>query len=123
MTNLKQIKGQWAENLAEAYLQARGLQTLTRNYRCREGEIDLIMQADKTIVFVEVRYRTSQKYGGSLESIDRRKQRRIFITAQYYLQTLENLEKFIYRFDALLIKGTMEKPYCQWMKDAFRPET
>jgi len=123
MTNLRKIKGQWAENLAEQYLQARGLQTLTRNYRCKEGEIDLVMQHDNIVIFVEVRYRSSQKYGGSLESIDHRKQHRIFITAQYYLQSLENFENFTYRFDVVLIKGTIEKPHYQWMKDAFRPET
>jgi putative endonuclease len=95
---------------------------VTRNYHCREGEIDLIMRQDRMFIFVEVRYRRYKKYGGSIESIDFRKQQRIFIAAQYYVQSLEKSELFTYRFDAVSIEGEVENPHIQWLKDAFRPE-
>jgi len=101
---------------------AQGLHTVTRNYRCREGEIDLIMRENKLIIFVEVRYRRSQKYGGSLESIDFPKQQRILIAAQYFLQSLDNATDFTYRFDAVSIEGSVKNLEIQWLKDAFRPE-
>jgi putative endonuclease len=113
--------GQWAETLAYTYLFQQGLQLLKRNFRSKRGEIDLIMLDQQILVFIEVRYRKkSQRYGGSLESIDIRKQQRILTTATYYLHTHPWTQKHSCRFDAVLINGTMENPQLNWIKDAFR---
>ncbi len=78
--------GAHAEAAALAYLQQRGLRCVRQNYRCRWGEIDLIMQDAQTTVFVEVRFRSRADFGGALASIDRRKQNRLVRTAQHFLQ-------------------------------------
>ena len=113
--------GQWAETLAHTYLCQQGLQPLEHNFRSKRGEIDLIMLEQQILVFIEVRYRKkSQLYGGSIESIDFRKQQRILTTATYYLHTHPWTQKYPCRFDAVLINGAMENPQLHWIKDAFR---
>ena len=77
--------GDSAENLACDYLLAQGLHLLMRNYRLRSGEIDLVFRDSTHLVFVEVRYRKTQQFGGALYSIDHRKQRKLIRTAQHYL--------------------------------------
>ncbi len=113
-------QGQWAEELAHNHLCGQGLQSIERNYRCKTGEIDLILLEQDIVVFVEVRYRRSQRYGGSLESIDIRKQQRILNTATYYLQTHQWAQQHPCRFDVVLISGAVEKPLVRWIADAFR---
>ena len=78
-------RGNTAETLALEFLNAQGLELLERNFRCRTGEIDLIMRDDATLVFVEVRYRRSGAYGGAAGSVDRRKQQRVTRAALYFL--------------------------------------
>jgi len=78
--------GQAGEAYAAAYLMARGLRLLMRNYRCRGGEIDLIMADQQQLIFVEVRLRRSRRYGGAVASVDYRKQQRLRIAALHYLQ-------------------------------------
>jgi putative endonuclease len=112
--------GQWAEELAYQYLCEQGLQSVERNYRCKIGEIDLIMLDGKILVFVEVRYRKSQRYGGSMASIDTRKQQKILTVATAYLQKY-NQERQC-RFDVVLVDGAIEKPQLNWISDAFRIE-
>ncbi|MHB1676171.1 MAG: YraN family protein [Sulfuriferula sp.] len=102
-----------AEQLAAAYLIRQGLVLVERNFRCRLGEIDLIMREGQTLVFVEVRQRTSQKFGGALASIDSRKQQKLIATAQWYLTRLPRTPPC--RFDALLIQGGA----INWVRDAF----
>jgi len=80
-----QATGRDAESRAEAELARRGLHPVARNYRCRGGEIDLVMRDGACLVFVEVRYRSRDDFGGALASIDRRKQRRLILAAQHYL--------------------------------------
>lgn len=82
----QQLAGQIGEDQALAYLQQQGLQLLERNFRCKGGEIDLIMQDGKNLVFVEVRMRSEQKFGGAAASIGSVKQKRLIIAAQIYLQ-------------------------------------
>ena len=64
------LQGKKAEDVACSFLQRNGLSLVERNYHCRYGEIDLIMHDDDTLVFVEVRYRNSNKFGDAAESID-----------------------------------------------------
>lgn len=82
----QQITGQIGEDQALAYLQQQGLQLLERNFRCKGGEIDLIMQDGKALVFVEVRKRSKSKFGGAVASVGSAKQKRLIIAAQVYLQ-------------------------------------
>lgn len=102
-----------AERRAEDYLLAQGLTLCERNFRCRAGEIDLVMRDGVTLVFVEVRQRSSLKFGGAIASIDSRKQQKIIVAAQLYLSGLSSYPPC--RFDALLIEGDTIK----WLRDAF----
>ncbi len=115
--------GQWAEDFAHAYLCQQGLQLIERNYRYRRGEIDLIMQQQAILVFIEVRYRRNASYGGSLESINYPKQQRILRTAHHYLYTHSWTQQHPCRFDVVLIQGTLITPQIRWLTDAFRNET
>ncbi|TAJ80333.1 MAG: YraN family protein [Gallionellaceae bacterium] len=106
--------GAQAEDIAARYLQQRGLELITRNYRCRFGEIDLILQDGATLVFVEVRLRSGSRFGGAVASIDARKQGKLIHAAQHYLATLEHLPPC--RFDAVLLDASNN---LEWVRNAF----
>lgn len=108
--------GVQAERWAARYLQQQGLTLVAQNYRCRVGEIDLIMQDGKVLVFVEVRLRSNPAFGGAAASIDAHKQQRIIRTAQHYLAMLPALP--LCRFDALLLEAP-QGLNVQWLKNAF----
>ncbi len=101
------------ETLALHYLEARGLKTLTRNYRCHSGEIDLIMLDADCLSFVEVRYRKHAGYGNAAETVNRRKQQRLIRAAQHYL--LRYPSGLDCRFDVVAITGSQ----VEWLKNAF----
>jgi putative endonuclease len=82
----RQAIGAAAEDAALDYLSRRGLSLVERNFRCRGGEIDLVMREAATLVFVEVRRRASSRFGGAAASVDAGKRARIAIAAQTYLQ-------------------------------------
>lgn len=105
--------GKQAENHAASFLQRQGLRLVARNYRCRMGEIDLIMEHGGTLVFVEVRLRRSGNFGGAAASITGHKQRKLIHAAQHYLQ--QQARQPPCRFDALLLDGRK----IEWIKDAF----
>ncbi|MDR0934282.1 MAG: YraN family protein [Burkholderiaceae bacterium] len=100
--NMRQ-QGQAGEDAALAWLQQQGLTLIRRNFRCRMGEIDLIMQDGRTLVFVEVRQRASRGFGGAAASITRTKQLRLIKTAQLFLQKLNTTPAS--RFDAIALDG------------------
>ncbi len=108
--------GARAEQWVMRYLQQQGLQLLAQNYRCRFGEIDLIMQDGATLVFIEVRLRRHAAFGGAAASIDARKQQRIIHTAQQYLAGLGRTPPC--RFDAVLMDDA-EGHNLQWLRNAF----
>ena len=81
----RQQAGDRAEALALQALLARGWQPVARNVRCKAGEIDLVMRDGDTLVFVEVRRRRSDKFGGAAASVDAAKRQRILRTAQWWL--------------------------------------
>lgn len=112
----KQI-GHVMENLACSYLKKAGLRLLLQNYRCKIGEIDLIMQDNQSLVFVEVRYRSRINYGSSLESVDAKKQRKLIKAAEYYLLTHKNLLQYI-RFDIVAIDKIANNYQIHWLKNA-----
>ena len=111
--------GDSAERIAETFLLGRGLALVARNYRCRFGEIDLVMRERDTLVFVEVRLRRSLKgndFGGPAASITPIKQARIVSTAQHYLSGMKQLPPC--RFDAVLLNSLNVKDI-EWLRNAF----
>jgi len=108
--------GAQAEQWAAQYLLQHGLKPVAKNYRSRFGEIDLIMQDNETLVFIEVRLRRNADFGGAAASIDARKQQRIIGTAQQYLANLERTPPC--RFDAVLMNDVLGNNV-QWLKNAF----
>jgi putative endonuclease len=107
-------QGRQAEQQACGYLQAKGLRLVDKNYRCRHGEIDLIMLDGEVLVFIEVRYRRSGLFGGALASIDMRKQRKLISTASHYLQAQG--QRCAARFDVVAIDGNGQ---IDWVPNAF----
>ena len=103
-----------AEELAARYLAARGLRVVARNYRCRFGEVDLIMQDGDVLVFVEVRLRRSDRFGGALASITRAKQRKLVATARFYLSGRERIPGC--RFDAIVLDA-LDEARIEWLRD------
>lgn len=111
--------GQQAELLACQFLQKNKLKLIAKNYHCRRGEIDLIMQDKQTLVFVEVRYRKNERFGSALESVNHQKQTKIIFTAEHYLQ--QSTQSFSsYRFDVVAISPTQHTDEIIWIKDAFQ---
>lgn len=82
---LKQREGRNGEVLASKYLEKIGYEIICNNFRCTQGEIDIIAKDKEEIVFVEVKTRTSIRYGEAKEAVDHRKQRHIINAARYYL--------------------------------------
>jgi len=112
-------KGRFAEDLAFDYLLKSGLKPLARNYRCPRGEIDIIMQHDETITFIEVRYRKNDHYISTIETIDKRKCKHIIETSQHFLQANRKAAKYPCRFDVIALTGNLTKPDIEWIKNAF----
>ena len=116
--------GDAAESIALAHLRTSGLTLLETNYRTPGrggGEIDLIMKdADGTLVFAEVRQRTSQSHGGAGASVSVVKQKRIVFAARHYLMRFKTLPPC--RFDVVLIQGRVDigtTPAIEWLRSAF----
>ncbi len=111
-------QGTAAEDLACRYLEACGLTLVTRNFRCRVGELDLIMRDGEHLVFVEVRSRRHTRYGTPAESVTRTKQQRLLRAAALYLQR-QHLD-LPCRFDVVAILQPGDKPQVEWIQDAFQ---
>lgn len=117
-------QGMYTEDLACQYLKNKGFELIERNYSSRFGEIDLIMQDNKYIVFIEVRYRKSNIFGSATESVTYTKQQKIIKTASLYLQKHKKLSKFPARFDVVSISGPLESDNLNsidfdWISNAF----
>ena len=78
------VEGQIWEGRAEQFLLRQGLVLITRNFSTRSGEIDLIMRDDTHIAFVEVRFRSTTRYGGAIGSVTRAKQQKLIKCAQRF---------------------------------------
>lgn len=102
------------ERLAEKFLTGQRLSYVARNHRCRFGEIDLVMRDSEVLVFVEVRYRRSERFGTAAETVDARKQKRLIAAARHYL--LMHPTQCPCRFDVIAIGARDE---IQWIKHAF----
>ncbi|MDO4540494.1 MAG: YraN family protein [Syntrophomonadaceae bacterium] len=115
---IKQALGRQGEELAASYLQAQGYLILTRNYRCREGEIDIICEVGRTLVFVEVKTRRSLTFGSPEEAVTLRKQDTIRRVAMHWLREQQMYRRDL-RFDVVSILLTGEEPKLSHIKNAF----
>jgi putative endonuclease len=105
-------EGARAENLCADLLRASGLRVVERNWRCRHGEIDLIAEERGTVVFAEVRMRSSAYFGGAAESVTRAKRLRLIAAARLYLLGKPQASC---RFDVFLV----DRARIEWVRDAF----
>lgn len=114
--------GRRAEDLARRHLEALGLQLLERNYRCRAGEIDLVMLDGTTLALVEVRSRSTSAHGGAAATVGARKQQRFIRAARHLMLTRPEYRKLAARFDVVAIDAGPDggPPVVRWIRDAFR---
>ena len=112
-------RGVDAENSALAHLQANGLQLVERNYRCAAGELDMVRLDRQALVFVEVRYRRSERFGGAARSVDAGKQRKLRCAGEAFLQDRSGLVFNLCRFDVVAVTGTAPDYQIDWISDAF----
>ena len=116
-------QGEDAELASFHYLKTQGLKLIETNFQCRHGEIDIIMLDKKTLVFVEVRFRKNDHFGGGLESITTSKQNKLRKTAELYLQKHSQYENA--RFDVVSMSknnqnNSQTQPYTfDWIVNAF----
>jgi len=112
----KQRAGAAAEVAEERHLCASGCRVLARNARYREGELDLVVRERDVVVFVEVRLRTSERYGGALASVDVYKQKRLARAARHWLAEHYGERWPACRFDVVTVDGSGT---IDWIRDAF----
>ena len=108
------LRGVSAEEQAHQFLINKGLKPVCRNYRCKQGELDLIMTDRQTLVIIEVRFRQTDRYGSAVESVTRTKQSRIIAAAQCYLSSQPS--ELAVRFDVIAISGNGK---VEWIQNAF----
>ena len=101
--------------MAVDYLSEKGMEILERNFRCRQGEVDIIGRHEGYLVFVEVKYRKNVKYGVATEAVTATKQRRICRVADYYRYLHHCGDNVAVRYDVLAIQGVE----IEWVKNAF----
>ena len=109
--------GRRAEDRALRYIADAGLRLLSRNFRRRVGEIDLVMLDGDCLVFVEVRFRHAAGFAHPGITVDRHKQKKITRTASLYLAANSRFARRAVRFDVVAIVGDG----IEWVRDAFRP--
>ena len=115
--------GQAAEQYALNYLKSAGLMHIVSNWSCQFGEIDLIMLAHDTIVFVEVRYRKNPGFGGALESIDAHKRKKLLKAAEQFLTEHPQWLEHPCRFDVITAHpSSTQALVIDWIEDAFETE-
>ncbi len=126
MTTLRQQLGDAGEREAEDYLVKRALQLIERNYRCRSGEIDLVMtdpnpsDADEVLVFVEVRLRGRGAQVSALDSVDANKRSRLTSAARHFLMSNPQWQNHPCRFDVIAMDATNDR--LVWVPNAFEVE-
>jgi len=109
------MDGSPAEDRALQFLQGRGLRLLARNWRCKLGELDLVMQDGDTVAVIEVRSRRRDDYGAAIETVDRRKQARLVRATRLWLARRPELAEQPLRFDIV----TLNAGELEWRREAF----
>lgn len=110
------LRGKDAEETAHQFLLDKGLQPVARNFRCKQGELDLIMLDRHSLVIVEVRYRKTDRYGSAAESVTASKQSRIIAATYCYLSQTNQNHNCAVRFDVIALSGAGG---INWIKNAF----
>jgi len=120
MADKRRALGKAGEEAGAAWLESRGMRVIERNFRCRLGEIDIIGEMDNMTVIVEVRGRSSDKWGIAAESVNYDKQRKLRRLATYYMCHMGKADE-AYRIDVLSLRyGADGDPVeFQWIKSAF----
>jgi len=102
------------------FLKNKGLRPVTRNYRCRHGEVDLIMLDGDCLVFVEVRYRSSRSFAQAALTVDDHKQRKLARAAEMFLATRRGYSAKPARFDVVGVDRDADgHTTVEWLQDAF----
>jgi len=117
-----ELLGRWGEKRCEKFLKRKGLKTLTRNFYCKTGEIDLIMvDSDGTLVFVEVKTRANEDFSPSESAVTKAKKTRMLRTVRYFLAT-NNIEDRPFRFDVVtIVLGEKSPEQIRHYENAFVP--
>lgn len=115
----RQQAGDAGEATALKHLQDHGLTLIARNYRCKAGEIDLVMLDGVTLALIEVRFRSDRRFGGAAASVTWRKQRRLIHAAQHLLLTRSHLRRYPARFDVVALSPSGSGLHVEWIKNAF----
>jgi putative endonuclease len=115
---LSPLIGREAENLARTFLEQQGLIFIMQNYRCRTGEIDLIMQDTEVLVFVEVKFRSKNQYGSAIEFFHASKKRKFESAVMHYMQERGfNPSVVPHRIDLVGIEGkSRQQQNINWLK-------
>lgn len=112
--------GKSAEDIAAEHLRRHGLEVLTRNFRRRNGEIDIVARAGEVLAIVEVRTRSSEVFGGAAASIDGWKRHKIIRATEQLLQQQKDLARLRVRFDVIVVhRADSAQPTVEWIKHAF----
>jgi len=124
---ISRTKGYLVEEIVKTYLVKQGLKEICSNYRCKIGEIDLILKDQDTLVFTEIRYRNNANFGSGIETVSGSKQKKIIRTAEHFLQSNRWSKNLFCRFDVIGASPSMLKEdHCyngleiNWIKDAFQ---
>ncbi len=120
MEDTRKVLGARGEDLAVRYLKKKGYKVIERNYRCQWGEIDLIARQGDTLVFVEIKARTSSDFGLPQDAVDRFKQEKLVQVARAYMAEHRLQETIPARFDVVAVQLTPSGPEMELIKDAFQ---
>jgi len=118
MTNIRIDIGKRGETLAISFLKKNGYRIIESNFRCRYGEIDIVAQDGKTVAFIEVKTKTSNRFGSPTQAIDSRKQRQVSKTALAYISQ-KRLTNYSARFDVVGINIKGSNSEIELIKNAF----
>ena len=118
----RRARGAEVEAAARRHLLRAGLGDIATNAGCRFGEIDLVMRDGDCVVFVEVRYRASDGFGGGAASVDARKRGRLVRAADIFLKRMPALAGFPCRFDVVEATGDPAHPTLRWLRAAFHAD-
>ncbi|HEU4484111.1 MAG TPA: YraN family protein [Povalibacter sp.] len=111
--------GTTGEQAALRYLTDRKLKLIAQNYRCRSGELDLVMLDGGTLALIEVRYRADGHFGGAAGSVTWRKQQRLISAARHLMLSRADLRRYPARFDVIAISPGKPGLQIEWIRSAF----
>jgi putative endonuclease len=113
------VTGARAELAGQVFLESHGLRLVERNFRCKAGELDLVMLEGEVLVMIEVRYRTRPDPVAPATTVTASKQRRLLNAARWFLAQRPGFRDHALRFDVLAMWGAIEAPRCEWFRGAF----